>query len=155
MAKISGKCSLALKLEYFPMAIRPRYSSRSSFFQILLALLWGSWLGFSPTWLTLQVVVLLVALIFLRLPWIWMLSSFAVSWGLGAFLLDPLMDQLGKLLLREPRLDHFWTEMAKAPVLPWTHFNNSMVLGAFLLGILMIPFWAYVAWNLRRRAPLY
>ncbi|RYZ58627.1 MAG: hypothetical protein EOP07_06450 [Proteobacteria bacterium] len=137
------------------MAIKPRYSSRSSFLQILLALLWGSWLGFTPTWLTLQVAVLLVAIIFLRLPWIWMATSFAVSWLAAAFLLDPLMDKVGVLLLREPALDHFWTEMAKAPVLPWTHFNNSMVLGAFLLGILTIPFWAYVAWNLRRRAPAY
>lgn len=136
------------------MAIKPRYSSRSSFFQIFLALLWGSWLGFSPTWLSLQVLILLVALIFLRLPWIWMTTSFVFSWVMGAFLLDPLMDQVGKLLLRQPALDHFWTEMAKAPVLPWLHFNNSMVLGAFLLGVLTIPFWAYVAWNLRRRAPL-
>ncbi len=137
------------------MAIKSRYSSRSSFLQLFLALLWGSWLGFSPAWLTLQVVVLLLALIFLRLPWLWLMASFAFSWTMGAFLLDPVMNQVGNLLLRAPQLAHFWTEMAKAPVLPWTHFNNSMVLGAFLLGILTIPFWAYVAWNLRSRTPVH
>lgn len=136
------------------MALKARYSSSSSFFQILLALLWGSWLGFTPTWLTLQVAILIVALTFLRLPWIWMICSFVFSWTLAAFLIDPLIHQLGVFLLRLPALDHFWTEMAKAPVLPWTQFNNSMVLGSFLLGVLTIPFWAYVAWNLRRRAPL-
>ncbi|RZA18252.1 MAG: hypothetical protein EOP10_21370 [Proteobacteria bacterium] len=136
------------------MTAKARYRSSSSFLQIFLALLWGSWLGFTPTWLTLQVVTLIVALTFLRLPLIWMASSFAFSWIAGAFLLDPLMDKLGVYLLRLPSLDHFWTEMAKAPVLPWTQFNNSMVLGSFLLGILTIPWWAYVAWNLRRRAPL-
>ncbi|MBC7659331.1 MAG: hypothetical protein H7249_06445 [Chitinophagaceae bacterium] len=136
------------------MAIKARYSSRSSFLQILLALLWGSWLGFTPTWLTLQVIVLFLALIFLRLPWVWMATSFAVSWVTGAFLLDPLMNEMGLFLLRFPGLNHFWTEMAKAPIIPWTQFNNSMVLGSFLLGILMIPFWAYVAWNVRRRAPV-
>lgn len=132
-----------------------RYSSSSTFFQIFLALLWGSWFGFTPTWLTLQVAILLIALCFLRLPLLWMLPSFIVTWLLAAFLLDPVIDQLGLYLLRLPALDHFWTEMAKAPVLPWTQFNNSMVLGSFLFGILTIPFWAYVAWNLRRRAPQY
>ncbi len=136
------------------MAIKARYSSRSSFLQILLALLWGSWLGFSPTWLSLQVFVLLIALVFLRLPVIWMLASFVFSWLASAFLFDPLMNELGVRLLRYQGLQHFWGEMAKAPLLPWTHFNNSMVLGSFLLGIFTIPFWAYVAWNLRRRAPL-
>lgn len=136
------------------MALRARYRSRSSFFQIFLALLWGSWLGFTPTWLTLQVAILLVLLGFLRLPFIWMFGSFVISWTLAAFVLDPLIDQLGIFVLRLPAMEHFWTEMAKAPVLPWTQFNNSMVVGAFLLGILTIPFWAYVAWNLRRREPL-
>lgn len=135
------------------MALKTRYSSSSSFLQIFLALLWGSWLGFTPTWLTLQVATLLIALCFLRLPILWMFPSFFISWALAAFALDPLIDQLGLTLLRMPSLDHFWTEMAKAPVLPWTQFNNSMVLGSFLVGILTIPIWAYVAWNLRRRTP--
>ncbi len=135
------------------MAQTARYRSSSSFLQILLALLWGSWLGFTPTWLTLQVSILILAWSFLRLPLRWILVSFAFSWSAAAFVLDPFIDRLGVFLLRLPELDHFWTEMAKAPVLPWTQFNNSMVLGSFILGIFMIPFWAYVAWNLRRRAP--
>jgi uncharacterized protein (TIGR03546 family) len=136
------------------MPAKARYRSSSSFLQIFLALLWGSWLGFSPTWFTLQVVILILALTILRLPFIWMMISFLLSWAAAAFLLDPLMDRLGLYLLRAPALDHFWTEMAKAPVLPWTQFNNSMVLGSFLLGIMTIPWWAYVGWSLRRRAPL-
>lgn len=136
------------------MAPQARYSSSSSFLQILLALLWGSWLGFSPTWLSLQVAILIIALSFLRLPWIWIFVSYVFSWGLAAFLLDPIMNELGLYLLRLPGLNHFWTEMAKAPVLPWMGFHNSMILGSFLFGLFMIPFWAYVAWNLRRRRPL-
>jgi uncharacterized protein (TIGR03546 family) len=59
-----------------------------------------------------------------------------LGWALFAplgFLLDPLFDQLGrKLLLETPALTAMWTTWFNTPVLPYTNFNNTIVLGSFV-----------------------
>lgn len=67
-----------------------------------------------------------------------MLTAFCVSW-LG-LLIDPLTHQIGGTLLRHPALQAVWTDCYSLPVLPWTKFNNTVVLGSFVLGIgLFLP----------------
>jgi uncharacterized protein (TIGR03546 family) len=47
------------------------------------------------------------------------------------FLLDPAFDRLGQqLLLETPALTPMWTAWFNAPVLPYTNFNNTIVLGS-------------------------
>jgi uncharacterized protein (TIGR03546 family) len=47
------------------------------------------------------------------------------------FLLDPLFDRIGRLLLLEtPALTPLWTEWYNTPGVPYTNFNNSVVLGS-------------------------
>jgi uncharacterized protein (TIGR03546 family) len=46
------------------------------------------------------------------------------------FLLDPVFDQIGRALLESPGLEAFWTRLYNVPVLPWTNFNNTVVLGS-------------------------
>jgi uncharacterized protein (TIGR03546 family) len=49
------------------------------------------------------------------------------------FLLDPVFDHLGrKLLLETPALTAMWTTWFNTPVLPYTNFNNTIVLGSFV-----------------------
>ena len=47
------------------------------------------------------------------------------------FLLDPLFDRIGRaLLLDTPSLAPVWTAAYNAPLVPYTSFNNTVVLGS-------------------------
>src|SRR3954466_1410587 len=54
------------------------------------------------------------------------------------FLLDPLFDAMGSALLSAPGLRSLWTDWTNTPILPFTNFNNTVVLGSFV-------FWAVFA----------
>ena len=47
---------------------------------------------------------------------------------------DPLYDRIGVVLLTFDPLSGFWTSLYQVPLAPWTSFNNSVVLGSFVLG---------------------
>ena len=64
-----------------------------------------------------------------------MLAAFAFSW-LG-ILIDPLTHQLGLAILNSPSLLPLWTFLYDVPLLPWTAFNNSVVLGSLLVGLVL------------------
>jgi uncharacterized protein (TIGR03546 family) len=46
------------------------------------------------------------------------------------FLLDPAFDAIGRQLLSAPSLRPLWTDWFNTPLLPYTNFNNSVVLGS-------------------------
>jgi uncharacterized protein (TIGR03546 family) len=48
------------------------------------------------------------------------------------FLLDPVFDALGRELLLAPSLRPLWTSLTNTPVVPYTNFNNTVVLGSFV-----------------------
>lgn len=67
-----------------------------------------------------------------------MLAAFVFSWA--GVVLDPFTHRLGHALLTSETLTPFWSELYNQPLAPWTKFNNTIVLGSFVLGvILMIP----------------
>ena len=49
---------------------------------------------------------------------------------LPGFLLDPVFNWIGNSLLDAPGLRPLWTAMYNAPLVPYTNFNNSVVLGS-------------------------
>ena len=49
--------------------------------------------------------------------------------------LDPVSHRLGQYLLTLESLHGFWTKLAGMKVVPWTHFNNTVVLGSTLIGL--------------------
>src|SRR3954464_9877329 len=56
------------------------------------------------------------------------------------FLLDPLFDKVGLSLLTASSLRPLWTEWTNTPLLPYTDFNNTIVLGSFVSWlVLAIP----------------
>jgi uncharacterized protein (TIGR03546 family) len=57
-------------------------------------------------------------------------SSFA------AFVFDPLFHNLGFWMLSTPGLHSTWTAMYNMPVAPLSRFNNTVVMGSFLSGII-------------------
>ena len=64
-----------------------------------------------------------------------------LGWALFApfgFLLDPLFDRVGRqLLLETPSLQPVWTSWFNAPVVPYTNFNNSIVLGSVIVWLML------------------
>lgn len=67
-------------------------------------------------------------------------SASLVSAGLFtlcSFLGDPLFNALGEALLTAPALSPLWTTLYNTPVVPWTRFNNTLVLGSLLFSLLI------------------
>ena len=53
------------------------------------------------------------------------------------FLFDPMFHALGLRLLTAPGLRSWWTDWTNTPVLPFTNFNNSVVLGSFVAWLVL------------------
>jgi uncharacterized protein (TIGR03546 family) len=55
-------------------------------------------------------------------------------------LADKLSDPLGYALLTSDALTPLWTALYNMPVMPWTDFNNSVLLGGLIIGmVLFVP----------------
>lgn len=52
--------------------------------------------------------------------------------------MDPLSDKVGWWLLSQPSLTDMWTALYNKPVVPWTDFNNSIVMGSLVIGLLLL-----------------
>jgi len=71
-----------------------------------------------------------------------MVTAFLVSLCAGLF--DGITHQIGQFLLLNAALTPVWTDLYNLPLGRWTSFNNTIVMGGFVLGlVLFIP--AYLA----------
>lgn len=59
-------------------------------------------------------------------------TIFVTSWA--GMLLDPITHRIGEFLLKSETLRPLWETMSDTALLPWTDFNNTVVLGSFVLG---------------------
>lgn len=55
-----------------------------------------------------------------------------------AAMFDSLFDRVGVFVLSQPSLQGMFTEMINTPFMPWTDFNNSIVMGSFVTGLMLI-----------------
>jgi len=53
------------------------------------------------------------------------------------FLLDPLFHNIGLELLQAPALRPLWTTLTNTPLVPYTDFNNTIVLGSFVAWLVL------------------
>jgi uncharacterized protein (TIGR03546 family) len=53
------------------------------------------------------------------------------------FLLDPMFDAMGLSLLENASLRPMWTTWTNTPLLPYTNFNNTVVLGSFVTWVVL------------------
>lgn len=65
-------------------------------------------------------------------------ASAAVAMTFASVYLDPVSDIVGARVLAHPSLQSFWTQLYNTPLMPWTDFNNSVVMGSFLIGLALI-----------------
>ena len=81
-----------------------------------------------------------------------MLSALAFS--CVGMLADPLTGRLGLMLLKWDALRPTWTTFYNLPLAPWTAFNNTVVLGSCLLGMLLCYPTYRLAWSFFERRRL-
>jgi uncharacterized protein (TIGR03546 family) len=103
--------------------------------QIAAGVALGFLIGLLPkATLTVQVLLVLVMAMRVNFP-IALLTIFATA--LVNPLFDRLTDPLGYALLSAPALAPLWTKLYNMPVIPWTGFNNTVLLGGLIFGLVM------------------
>jgi uncharacterized protein (TIGR03546 family) len=95
---------------------------------------------------------LLVLLVFFYFPV--NKSAALITWALFspvAYALDPVFHRLGEFLLTQPGFLPLWETLYNTPVVPWTRFNNTLVLGSLTAAlILVIPAYYLFLWAVNR-----
>jgi len=106
--------------------------------QIAFGLVLGLILGFSP-FFSVQSFFLILCFFVFRIQFGAALVA-AFFFKFIAFLIDPLADKMGRFILELEPLRGLFTTMYHMPIVPYTRFNNSIVMGSFFVAIiLMIP----------------
>lgn len=103
--------------------------------QLAAGLACGIILGFSP-FLSIQTFVVLFLVFFLRIQ---MGAAFlaAFFFKFVAWAIDPVADSLGRTVLEAEGLRPLFVSMYNMPLVPMTRFNNSIVMGSALVGLLL------------------
>lgn len=94
----------------------------------------GSILGLSPM-LTLQGVIIWLVILILNVNISAALLAIALC-SVFAYIFDPLFHSLGyAVLVNMDPLKGLWTWMYNAPIAPLTRFNNTVVMGSFVVAL--------------------
>jgi len=113
--------------------------------QIAAGFCFGFLIGLMPFW-TVQGIMLFFLLILLNIN----LAAGTVAFLLAsvfAYLLDPVFHSIGYFILTGiPALQNLWEWLYNTPIGPLSRFNNSIVMGSFIGGlILLIPiYWGMI-----------
>ena len=103
--------------------------------QISLGFALGMIPGFTP-FKSLHNLVVLFALFFFRVN----IGAAMLAWAVFsilAFALDPLFHRFGLFLLTGvASLQGLWTALYNAPLVPYTRFNNSVLMGSLIFSLL-------------------
>mgnify|MGYP000969758275 CR=1 FL=1 len=105
--------------------------------QIAWGMTLGVFLGFSPFFSLQTFLIMLVLLLFRVQIGAAFLSAFFFKFV--AFLIDPAANYLGKMTLESESLRSLWTTLYNIPIIPYTRFNNSIVMGSFVFALLISP----------------
>ena len=102
--------------------------------QISLGFALGMIPGLTPL-TSLHNLLVLLAILFFRVN----IGAAILSWGVFkilAYALDPLFHQIGLFLLTGVAfLQGLWTTLYNAPLVPYTRFNNSIVMGSLVFSL--------------------
>jgi len=114
--------------------------------QIAAGVALGFILGMTPS-LSLQSLLVFILLFLFRVQiGAAFLSCFFFK--LVAYVLDPAFDHVGYAVLTRPNLQNFFTTLYNMPIVPYTRFNNTIVMGSGLVAIVLSPLVYLLAKNL-------
>jgi uncharacterized protein (TIGR03546 family) len=119
---------LARQFHYYYGFLKTHDSPR----QLALGLAFGVVLGLTPKGNLLALLVGMLLFSFRVNLQMGMLTGLGVSFIAALF--DPVTERIGYGLLTAPPLRSTWTALYNLPLVPWTGFNNTVVLGSFVLG---------------------
>lgn len=103
----------------------------------------GMILGFTPAF-SLQTLLVILILFFFRVQ-IGAAFLAAFFFKIPAWLLDPVFDQAGQIMLELPSLQPVYTSLFQMPIVPFTRFNNSIVMGSGVIALMLAPFMYFAA----------
>lgn len=113
--------------------------------QVASGIAFGAALGLTPIANVHNLLIVLLVLI-LNVS----LAGFTLGWVAFVpvgFALDPLFDGIGRALLGSANLAPFWTRLANTPLVPFTNFNNSIVLGSLVFWVVAwVPIFFLARW---------
>ena len=105
--------------------------------QIAAGMAMGFILGMTPAF-SLQTLLVFACIFLFRIQ---MGAAFitAFFFKFAAFLLDPLFDQVGAAVLSMEGLKALFTTLYNMPIIPFTRFNNTIVMGSGVVSIALAP----------------
>ncbi len=98
----------------------------------------GFILGMTPS-LSLHSLIIFLILFFFRIQ-IGAALVMAFFFKFVAFILDPAFHAVGSKMLELPSLQGFYTTLYNMPLIPFTRFNNSIVMGSAVITFILSPF---------------
>jgi len=113
--------------------------------QVAAGMMLGAGIGLTPL-MSAHNLVLFAAIVLFNVSFGGGMLGLALFTPVG-FLLDPLFDRVGLLLLETSGLRGLWTDWYNIPLLPFTGFNNSVVLGSFVVWLVCaVPIYLAARW---------
>lgn len=104
--------------------------------QIAGGVMLGMIIGLTPTFSLHNIVVVFLILVIKVNLTAAILSMFAFD--LIAYGLDPLSDWIGYGILTSTALRPLWIEAYNAAIIPFTRFNNTIVMGSFVISLILL-----------------
>jgi uncharacterized protein (TIGR03546 family) len=98
----------------------------------------GFILGMTPS-LSLHSLIIFLVLFFFRIQ-IGAALVTAFFFKFVAFILDPAFHAVGSKVLELPSLQGLYTSLYNLPLIPFTRFNNSIVMGSAVITFVLAPF---------------
>jgi uncharacterized protein (TIGR03546 family) len=117
--------------------------------QVAAGIALGSALGLTPL-VNVHNLVVFSLIVLLNVSFGGGMLGWALFVPLG-FLLDPVFHWLGASLLTAPSLRPLWTSWYNTPLVPYTNFNNTVVLGSLVAWIVLaIPIFFAARYGIAR-----
>jgi uncharacterized protein (TIGR03546 family) len=117
--------------------------------QVAAGMALGAALGLTPL-LNVHNMVVFSLIVMLNVSFGGGMLGWALFVPLG-FMLDPVFHAIGLGLLQAPSLRGLWTSMYNAPLVPYTNFNNTIVLGSVVGWLaLAVPIFFASRWAVAR-----
>ena len=105
--------------------------------QIAAGVAAGWVLGMTPAFSLQTILILMLCLTFRIQLGAMFLSAFFFSFI--AYLLDSIFHQVGLSVLNMPHFAETWTALYNMPIIPWTRFNNTIVMGSGIVAFVLFP----------------
>ncbi len=111
--------------------------------QIAAGIACGLVLGFAPA-LSLQTLLIFIVIFFFRIQAGAAFTS-AFFFSFIAWIFDPFFDVFGGIILEMDGLKGLYTTLYNLPIIPFTKFYNSVVMGAGVASLLLFPIMFFVS----------